>query len=387
MHKLGYWGFNFYILYIWNLRFKCLNSFNKGDAYAYFVPMRARCIHNKPLRRFSRNQHYYYTIAILHEDVKIFHETSRQNSTYPTLNPWFVTGFTDGEGCFMISFGKSEARFGFRIRAIFQINLHKKDLELLKNIQIFFGGIGYITNAKYNSAFRVRSIKDLQVIIAHFDKFPLKTKKQADFELFKCAVDKLSRKEHLKLKGFKEIVNIRASMNLGLTDVLQNTFPEAVPVVVWRPLVKNEKVTHPDWLAGFSSGEGCFFINISKSSSNKVGYKVSLLFAIFQHSRDRELLERIKEDLDCGAVKESPARGNNLTYKVTKFTDISEKIVPFFHKHRILGIKSKDFNDWCQVVELIKDKKNLTPEGLEEIRQIKSGMNTGRLYDPEEETL
>ena len=109
----------------------------------------------------------------------------------------------------------------------------------------FFGGRGYITNAaKDTSAFRVGSIKDLQVIIAHFYKFPLKTKKQADFELFKCAVDKLARKEHLKLKGFKEIVNIRASINLGLTDVLKNTFPEAVPV--FRPLVKNEKVTHPD---------------------------------------------------------------------------------------------------------------------------------------------
>ena len=43
--------------------------------------MRARCIHNKPLRRFSRNQHYYYTTAIWHEDVKIFdNPTSTQNS-------------------------------------------------------------------------------------------------------------------------------------------------------------------------------------------------------------------------------------------------------------------------------------------------------------------
>ena len=112
-----------------------------------------------------------------------------------------------------------------------------------------------------------------------------------------------------------------------------------------------------------------------------------MLFAISQHSRDRELLERIKEYFYCGAVKESLSRVNILTFKVHKFTDISENIVPFLHKHRILGIKSKDFNDWCQVVELIKDKKNLTPEGLEEIRQIKSGMNTGRFDDPEEETL
>ena len=156
-------------------------------------------------------------------------------------------------------------------------------------------------------------------------------------------------------------------MNLGLTDLLKNTFPEAVPV--FRPLVKNEKVIHPDWLAGFSSGEGCFFINISKSSSNKIGYKVSLLFAISQHSRDWELLETIKEYFDCGAVKESFSRVNILTFKVHKFTDIYEKILPFFHKHRILGIKSKDFNDWSKAVELIKDKKNLTPEGLEQIKK------------------
>ena len=79
----------------------------------------------------------------------------------------------------MISFGKSEARFGFRIRAIFKINLHKKDIEFLKNIQIFFDGRGYIINAaKDTSAFVVRSIKDLQFIIAHFDKFLFKTKKK-----------------------------------------------------------------------------------------------------------------------------------------------------------------------------------------------------------------
>lgn len=211
--------------------------------------------------------------------------------------------------------------------------------------------------------------------------FHLKQKKHADFELFKCAVNKLSRKEHLKLNGFKGIVNLRASMNLGLTDVLNKTFPDAVPVS--RPLVKNEKVTNPSWLAGFISGEGCFFINISKSSSNKIGYKVSLLFALSQHTRDRELLESIKEYFDCGAVKESPSRVNNLTFKVVKFTNIYEKIVPFLQKYRILGIKSKDFNDWCKAVELINDKKNLTPEGLDKIRQIKSGMNTVRLYDHE----
>jgi len=84
----------------------------------------------------------------------------------------------------MVSLTKtSESRHGFRVRAIFQIELHKKDLELLKTIQAFFKGAGFIsnTNTRGTVAFRARSLDDLKVIIAHFDKFPLKTQKQADF--------------------------------------------------------------------------------------------------------------------------------------------------------------------------------------------------------------
>ena len=60
-----------------------------------------------------------------------------------------------------------------------------------------------------------------------------------------------------------------------------------------RPSVKDEKITNPKWLGGFSSGEACFFINISKSSSNLIGFQVFLLFALTQHTR--KLLENIKE--------------------------------------------------------------------------------------------
>jgi hypothetical protein len=117
-------------------------------------------------------------------------------------------------------------------------------MELLKTIQAFFQGRGFIVSTRDSGlAFKARSINDLQVIIAHFEKYPLITKKQADFELFKSVVNKLSLKEHLKLQGFKEIVNIRASMNLGLTDALKKAFPETTPVP--RPTVKDEKVINP----------------------------------------------------------------------------------------------------------------------------------------------
>ena len=62
------------------------------------------------------------------------------------------------------------------------------------------------------------------------------------------------------------------------------------------------------------------------------------------------------------------------------FKDNYEKIIPFFNKYPIIGVKSKDFEDWCLVANLMLDGKHLTSEGIEEIRKIKTGMNTKRDY-------
>jgi len=36
---------------------------------------------------------------------------------------------------------------------------------------------------------------------------------------------------------------------------------------------------------------------------------------------------------------------NRGDFLVTKFSDITEKIIPFFYKYNIRGVKSKDFQD------------------------------------------
>lgn len=95
------------------------------------------------------------------------------------------------------------------------------------------------------------------------------------------------------------------------------------------------------------------------------------------------MLENIPKYFGCGEVKQSASRANILTFKVVKFSNNFEKIMPFFLQYNIQGIKLEDFNSWCQVAELIKAKKHLTHEGLEEIRQIKSQMNRGRAVIPE----
>ena len=63
---------------------------------------------------------------------------------------------------------------------------------------------------------------------------------------------------------------------------------------------------------------------------------------------------------------------------VVKFSDIGNIIIPFFCNTPIVGIKSKDFEDFCIVADFINNRDHLTEKGLEEIRKIKAGTNTNR---------
>lgn len=63
---------------------------------------------------------------------------------------------------------------------------------------------------------------------------------------------------------------------------------------------------------------------------------------------------------------------------IFNFSDINNKIIPFFEKNKLLGVKLLDYLDWCKVAKLMNNGSHLTQEGLTKILDIKSGMNTGR---------
>ena len=106
-----------------------------------------------------------------------------------------------------------------------------------------------------------------------------------------------------------------------------------------------------------------------------MGYQVQLRFQITQQSRDKFLMERLVSYLDCGFISE---RSDIVDFQVTNFTDITDKIIPFFEKYPIIGVKLDNYNDFCEVAKLVRNKEHLTVEGLEKIRLIKSNMNTLR---------
>lgn len=293
------------------------------------------------------------------------------------LDPWFITGIIDAEGCFLLGVFKSDNyRMGYQIQAIFKITLHKKDLDLLCQIQDYFK-VGKITNhGDTTLQYTVKSLKDLEIIISHFDKYSLLGQKRVDYLLFKNAISLLKNKEHLNKEGFKKLLSIRASMNLGLSDELKLSFPDVKPISPKLSLGDSspKKIINLNWIAGLASGDGCFHVSIRNSATTKLGKAVVLKFHIVQHSRDFELIQMLIDTLGCGRV-ELTLKQSAVYFVVTDFKNIFEKIIPLFDKYPIKGIKSLDYCNFKEIANLMNNKEHLTEQGLSNIHSIKLNMN------------
>lgn len=136
--------------------------------------------------------------------------------TAESLDPWFVTGLVEGEGCFTVSFAfRRRLKIGVETRPSFSISLNERDLPLIQSIHRFFncGAVRFSRNDrtyKYES----RSVTDLVTrVIPHFAKFPLKGSKAKDFEVFADICRKVRANQHLNRDSLKKIIEDAYRMN------------------------------------------------------------------------------------------------------------------------------------------------------------------------------
>ncbi|GAA5129076.1 hypothetical protein GCM10023339_57760 [Alloalcanivorax gelatiniphagus] len=96
---------------------------------------------------------------------------------------------------------------------------------LLKAIQSTLS-VGKIhRHGKDSFQFRIDSIEELQVIIYHFNVYPLKSAKLADFLIFQDCFSIIKSKEHLTEEGLTKLFKLKASLNLGISEKLKESFP------------------------------------------------------------------------------------------------------------------------------------------------------------------
>lgn len=339
-------------------------------------------ISNK-IRNFSTHTRLFSLSSLVLKsavnNAKIMHQQVAQlnDLALKKIDPWWVSGFIDGEGCFHLSITSSKKyKLGWEVRLFFSISLHRKDDEILSNIKSYLG-VGQISyQGSSTVVYKIQAARDFSVLIDHLEMYPLMTEKSSDYMLFKETFQLIQSKKHLTKAGLEEILSIRAGMNWGLPPKLESVFPGIVPRV--RPTITNQEVKEGNWLAGFTSAEGSFQVKIKASETTSSGLSIYLEFQVTQAVRDKELINKFVHFLGCGRV-EAPSNGVVVNFIVSKFKDIMDKVIPFFQKYPIIGVKAKDFADWCKVAEMLKAKQHLSKEGVEQIIQIKGGMNRGRV--------
>ena len=128
----------------------------------------------------------------------------------------FISGFTEGEGCFCVSFSRrAKLNTGIEVRPSFAISQHKRNLKLLQLIHSVFkcGAIRY-SNADQNYKYEVRSIADLMKIVnPFFEKHPLMGVKNQDFQNFKKVCEMVYANQHRNKEKLRELIELAYQIN------------------------------------------------------------------------------------------------------------------------------------------------------------------------------
>ena len=131
------------------------------------------------------------------------------------INPYWITGFVDGEGTFYVGINKNKTmKTGYQVLPEFRIVQHKKDIQLLHKIKKFFSCGVVRVNHDDRYEVRIRDLKCLKtIVIPFFEKHKLQTQKKFDFMKFRKIVMLMDKGEHLNKEGIQKIYTLAEKMN------------------------------------------------------------------------------------------------------------------------------------------------------------------------------
>ena len=142
----------------------------------------------------------------------------QQETRLPGLDPWWVVGFVDGEGCFSVSIHRNELARptnGWHIQPTFQVSQHQDHRNTLEDFARFFG-CGSVRGKGKRSSVDVyvvhSTIQLLERVIPFFEEYQLRVKRE-DFEAFAFIVKTIRARDHHRPDIFRAVVHTAYSMN------------------------------------------------------------------------------------------------------------------------------------------------------------------------------
>lgn len=138
-----------------------------------------------------------------------------QQATKNGISDEYLSGFTDGEGCFYVGFSKrNDLPLKWQVITEFHLSQNPGGKNVLEAFCKRLG-CGYV-KPNHAQSFKdktwvliIKDRKELkEKLIPFFKKYPLHTSKRVDFEIFLQVLALIEQGKHLTKDGFKEIVEL-----------------------------------------------------------------------------------------------------------------------------------------------------------------------------------
>jgi hypothetical protein len=135
-----------------------------------------------------------------------------------------------------------------------------------------------------------------------------------------------------------------------------------------------------DYIVGLTDGEGSFCVFIRKPEKSTWNTRVECHFYIKMRDDELPLLEKVKYFFKCGRMSFQKEyrknQKNNYRFQVSNLNDLNSAIIPFFRRQRLHSTpRRRDFNLFCEIIQMVNSQKHKTARGLLKIRQLKSQMH------------
>ena len=143
-------------------------------------------------------------------------DNQQETEELPRLDPRWVVGVVDGEGCFSVSVHRNVgAPHGWQLHPVFQVSQHQDHRAVLEQLAAVFG-CGSVRSKGPTSMVDVFTVEsNLQLerhVLPFFERYPLRVKGD-DFRRFATIVRSLRRRVHHDQSGFDHLVRVAYAMN------------------------------------------------------------------------------------------------------------------------------------------------------------------------------
>ena len=252
-------------------------------------------------------------------------ETTRKTVYINEKFKWWFIGFVEGDGSFILN------KDGYLEFKVTQSSIDAQILFYIKK-ELGFGSVVVQDKTNKTHHYRVRDKNNIFKLISIFNGNIITRYKNNQFMLW--------------LEGFNKKYNenikfIKPNLEVNLNNA---------------------------WLSGFTDAEGCFTSSVLTSKEGRTS--VTVRYVISQKD-DKEFSIDLANLINGYIIHIKSYNGYNIVVNFSKLSIILNYIKTYPLKTK----KLISYNRWLKIYNLVKNKKHLTDEGLDVIRNLAKKIN------------